>query len=338
MTRSRGWLNCKNMRTIKDILKSPTLTSDLFVRGIAWCVLVAGLLLSGQSVISAIPTSQLRTAYMLGLDTLIIFLLSKFRHKSFIQDIVDFASYETGFLAIYLGADIAGSPLSNWCNENFRYVTSSCFILTIVRLVWFFPNKSGDQTINWPIIGICGARSRHRRSLPESERTHRWVVLAVIPLCLCLAVASTLVTFGWPAFSFAIVGITLVAAYADQVNNGLEETITERNSAVEANHQFEAMLQNQAAAIESRDAAIEELKERLTQEMDAQSYTRDQAIAFIDRKITDPERRLLTNFALLDPRMHDTLIDFVVKFSRQPVPPDEPPRPTLSLVQGGRDS
>lgn len=327
------------MKTIKEILQSPSLTSDLFIRGIIWAILVATLLLSSYSVTSRIPFGPLWLGYMAIMDCIAICVLMRFSKNTAVQDIIDLIGYEASFLFICLICDLTGGPIYGWLKTYaFSYVTSFCFILTIVRLVWFFPNKAGTQTMNWPIMGICGARSRYRRSLPESERTHRWVVLAVIPICFCLAMASTLVTFGWPAFSFAIVGITLVAGYADHMNNGLADTITDRNSAVEANHQFETMLQNQAAAIQNRDAAIEELKERLTQEMDAQSYTREQAIAFIDRKITDPERRLLTNFTLVDPRMHDTLINFVVKFSRQPVPDDDPSPPTLSLIKGGRDS
>ncbi len=320
------------MKTIKQILQSPSLTSDLFARGMIWAILVSGLLLSSYSVTSRIPFEPLGIGYMLALDMLAIFVLMKFSRNPAVQDIIDFITYEAFFVLAYLISYLSNGQTYAWLQTNvFPYVTSFSFILTLIRLVWFFPNKSGTQTMAWPIMGPCGALSRHRRALPASERMHRWVVWGMIPLCFAVAVASTLVTFGWPSFCFAIVGIALVAGRADYVNNGLADALTERNSAVEAVQQFDAMMQ-------SKDEAIEQLQARLSEELERISYTREEIIAFIDRKLTEPERRLLAKFALVDPRMHDTLIDFVVSFSKQPVPPDEPPPPKLTLVKGRGDT
>ena len=60
-----------------------------------------------------------------------------------------------------------------------------------------------------------------------------------------------------------------------------------------------------AAMMQSKDEAIEQLQARLSEELERVSYTREEAIALIDRKLTEPERRLLAKFALVDSRMHD---------------------------------
>ncbi len=125
--------------------------------------------------------------------------------------------------------------------------------------------------------------------------------------------------------------MALVAGYADHMSNGLADALTERNSAVQAVQQFAAMMQ-------SKDEAIEQLQARLSEELERVSYTREEAIALIDRKLTEPERRLLAKFALVDPCMQANLIDFVYKYSRQPPVPDEPPPPKLTLIKGGGDT
>lgn len=295
------------------IFRQPQTAFDVALSALCWGLLVLSRL--AYSVFETVIAPAMHTPFALILQTLLLVAISIFAFAPAMRDIRDMLFYEWVFVLLW---NIAYLTKSDWYEPNWApllLVENWMSILAAIRLVWY-PRQGGNKFItDWPVFGLLGFATRHRYAplVPPTTQSRLLVwslILITYPLAWYVSEKKYNITNAW-LFAF---GTFVICFYGKKTALALRDHITQslqtKAELADILPQFEAL---KTALI---NAAANHPPIR----------THAEALAAMQKWLSEDERAVLEAMRRTHPRMIPTLVDSILNLA------GNAPRPPITLV------